>query len=323
MEMTADRIIAVLLFILGLGVTIGLDPKSKGELFFATACFGVSGIILYVSVGVWALTTKSSLLRRSTISALFFVLIGISMVEAIRWARSKYHPPGIASTDQSEQPTPKHGEPKTEPQRNDSRPKDQRREKAPDAVKPGTSLGHTEDGHRPLAVEFKIGPKKIIIVQNNGRTIKDVGIRLTKYTLNREAFNDNRRIVIDSFSQFGAHERIAEILPDRQGSWDVMAIQPMYAFYQFPNPSNSNTLPLDFYGIRFTFRDGETGKHYVYYRVTSILYDDPRVADDPDRVGTGGPPSVASMVHDNITPVIIAQERTLYRTAPDEEYVAP
>jgi hypothetical protein len=82
--------LGVLGVIVGIGVAIAMDPKSKGELIFSIGCFVFSGLVLCLTVGVWAVVTNYSATRRILIAGPLFFVICLSLVEASRWAKGRY-----------------------------------------------------------------------------------------------------------------------------------------------------------------------------------------------------------------------------------------
>lgn len=118
MEMSFDRMLGlggiglgVLGIVIGIGVAIAMDPKSRGELIFSIGCFAFSGLILLGTVGAWAVTTDTSMPKRTLFFSCLFVVIGISLVQASRWAISRHR------SVESES-----GEAKTKPQPNEQPP---------------------------------------------------------------------------------------------------------------------------------------------------------------------------------------------------------
>ena len=99
---------AVLALIVGLGVTLGMDARTRGELRFAVTCFLISAAILLYGIEVWQVTTP----RKNRI----FIYVSVALViiltgEAIRWAQGRHHRAfsqgeGPASGTPSATPTP-------------------------------------------------------------------------------------------------------------------------------------------------------------------------------------------------------------------------
>src|SRR5258708_16902910 len=91
--MSFDRvlgIIGVLGILIGVGVAIAMDPKSKGEMQFSIGCFVSSGVLLSLTIGIWAFKTDLQSLARILVAAPLFLIVTISMVEASRWANQRY-----------------------------------------------------------------------------------------------------------------------------------------------------------------------------------------------------------------------------------------
>jgi len=83
-------IVGVGLAIIGLGVTIAMDAKTKGEFRFAVGSFAVSGVMLASTIIMWALNADSTMLRRMLISGALFAVLGISLVETVRWTYGRH-----------------------------------------------------------------------------------------------------------------------------------------------------------------------------------------------------------------------------------------
>lgn len=94
MELSLDRILAILgvvgIFV-GLGVSIAMDPKSKGEMGFSVGCFVFSGLILCLTVGVLSFQNNGRLVARLLLSGVVFAAICASTVEASKWATKRYN----------------------------------------------------------------------------------------------------------------------------------------------------------------------------------------------------------------------------------------
>src|SRR5438309_4003102 len=112
MEMSFDRIlgligllVGVIGIIIGVGVAVAMDPKSKGEMVFSVCCFVFSGLVLCLTVGAWAFLTNASAAKRILIASPLFALVCLSMVEASRWATGRYRGPETESTATQAPPT--------------------------------------------------------------------------------------------------------------------------------------------------------------------------------------------------------------------------
>jgi hypothetical protein len=82
--------VAVGLGLLGLGATLAMDAKTKGEFRFAVACFILSAVIVGSTITMWGMTTQEGALKRIVISGCLFALFGVLLVEAIRWTHGRH-----------------------------------------------------------------------------------------------------------------------------------------------------------------------------------------------------------------------------------------
>jgi hypothetical protein len=101
MELSFDRllgiagiVLAVLGIVIGVGVAIAMDPKSKGEMMFSIGCFIFSGLVLCLTIGMWSFLASTPALKRLVVSTLLFSVVCVSTVEASRWVDSRYRRTG-------------------------------------------------------------------------------------------------------------------------------------------------------------------------------------------------------------------------------------
>ena len=98
---------ALIALVLGVGVTLAMDAKTKGEFRFAVACFVLSACISIYGIGKWqisaALPTKARVFLAYGILA--FVLLLMS--QAIRWARSRHLAAAVKTPDNPIQAVPR------------------------------------------------------------------------------------------------------------------------------------------------------------------------------------------------------------------------
>jgi len=174
----------------------------------------------------------------------------------------------------------------------------------------------------PLEVDFLMSIDKAVTVHNFGREIQNLDLRLTHYQLDGEAYLHGQ-IKIAQFSQFGGGNFLnVPVLPHGQITKPLKLRAIKYlGFKDFPaNVAANDATPfLEYYALRFTFRDPEIGKRYAYYRVSSVLQGDPSVPDDPRWVARSGGDK-AHIFTDDIPSVIKAHQRELYRDYGEEEY---
>lgn len=174
----------------------------------------------------------------------------------------------------------------------------------------------------PLSLDFRISIRKVLTIQNYGREVRDIDLRLTKYQLEADAFRHGQ-IVVSQYQQFGGASFLTIPVLQRNTTskpLDLSAIK-FLGFHDFPKEQTSDVTPfLDYYALRFTFRDPETGKRYAYYRVTSATIADPGLPDDPRWTGRSGPGNKAHIFMDDIPSVIEAHQRQLYQNSEESEY---
>jgi hypothetical protein len=127
-------------------------------------------------------------------------------------------------------------------------------------------------------------------------------------------------IKVATYNQFsgGAFLNINSLPPERTSKPLDLWKMTFLGFKIFPG--NNESLALEYYGMRFTFRDTESGKKYAYYKVTSIVKADPILPDNPDWAARSGPGDKAVLFTDDIPEIIKAHQRQLYRNREEEEY---
>jgi hypothetical protein len=86
----AGIVLGVLALLVGLGVTLGMDARTRGEFRFAVGCFILSACMLCCTVGVWQVATEIRWYQRFLISGCCFALIGVLLVEGIRWTHHRH-----------------------------------------------------------------------------------------------------------------------------------------------------------------------------------------------------------------------------------------
>src|SRR5438132_7443968 len=86
----AGLVAAVFAILVGTGVTIAMDARTKGEFRFAAGCFVFSAIVLVATTVLWGVTTETGLIKRVIVIGLLFASIGIGMVEAVRWTHARH-----------------------------------------------------------------------------------------------------------------------------------------------------------------------------------------------------------------------------------------
>lgn len=116
-EFWAASALAILGLVLGLGATLAMDAKTKGEFRFAIACFIFSSLMVVSTIVLWGVTTQVTMLKRTLLCALLFAIVGVLLVEALRWthgrhmrARGSEPPPSNPTPPTSREPLNPHPE---------------------------------------------------------------------------------------------------------------------------------------------------------------------------------------------------------------------
>jgi hypothetical protein len=90
LEFLIGSALAIITFGFGLGVTLAMDSKTKGEFRFAAACFLVcSGIALY-GIGAWEMSAAWTNGPRRIVAYGLFAFVAVVTVESIRWAHTRH-----------------------------------------------------------------------------------------------------------------------------------------------------------------------------------------------------------------------------------------
>jgi len=105
MEFSIDRVIGILATIAipaGIGVGIAMDTKTVGELRFAQTCFISSSVIAVVFVTIWGITTNVSVILRVVTVMVLFAIVGLGLVESIKWAQQRHDDAEHATSSQAD-----------------------------------------------------------------------------------------------------------------------------------------------------------------------------------------------------------------------------
>lgn len=89
-EFWIATVLAVITLLLGLGVTLAMDSKTKGEFRFAVSCFVFSALMGAAMIGAWSMNTSESAVKRVVLTGLLFAIVGIMLVESIRWTHGRH-----------------------------------------------------------------------------------------------------------------------------------------------------------------------------------------------------------------------------------------
>lgn len=96
MEWSVDRIIGVVGIVLAaiaIGVGLGMDTRTQGELRFVQGCFIFSALALFILIVFWAIHTDAASIRgRVIVGVVSALIIGACLVGGLRWANGRYRP---------------------------------------------------------------------------------------------------------------------------------------------------------------------------------------------------------------------------------------
>jgi hypothetical protein len=82
--------IAAVALVLGLGATIAMDAKTKGEFRFAVGCFIVSAVAICYGIGTWEMNTSVAGKYRIPIVLILFAGVAMGTIETVRWAHGRH-----------------------------------------------------------------------------------------------------------------------------------------------------------------------------------------------------------------------------------------
>jgi hypothetical protein len=113
-EFWIGTIIALVILLLGVGVTIAMDSKTRGEYRFASGCFITSATIAVYGIVRLQMSIKWPAGARIATTYLLFALVIALAGEAVRWAKKRHEKPrpdnGVASESTTSQPEVRHFE---------------------------------------------------------------------------------------------------------------------------------------------------------------------------------------------------------------------
>ena len=100
-EFWIAAVVAAIALLLGIGVTLAMDAKTKGEFQFASVCFLVSALLTVYGIVEFQMLAKWSSGPRIILVYFLLALVIMLTGEAIRWANSR-HKLAASSTPQSQ-----------------------------------------------------------------------------------------------------------------------------------------------------------------------------------------------------------------------------
>ena len=83
-------VLALITLLIGLGVTLAIDANTRGEFQFVVGCFIFSAFMIASTIGLWDVTTQATMSKRILISALLFAIVGVLLVETVRWTYGEH-----------------------------------------------------------------------------------------------------------------------------------------------------------------------------------------------------------------------------------------
>jgi hypothetical protein len=89
-EFWIGTVIAVVTLLLGLGVTLAMDARTRGEFRFAVVCFLISAILAVYGIVEFQMLVKWSSRSRIVVAYLLLALVIVIAGEAIRWAKGRH-----------------------------------------------------------------------------------------------------------------------------------------------------------------------------------------------------------------------------------------
>jgi len=90
LEFWLGSILAIITLILGLGVTLAMDAKTKGEFRFAVGCFLVSALSVIYGIEMWQISTTWSTRSRLLLVYGLIAIIVACTGEVIRWSHTRH-----------------------------------------------------------------------------------------------------------------------------------------------------------------------------------------------------------------------------------------
>jgi hypothetical protein len=99
--------LAILTLLLGLGATLAMDAKTKGEFRFAVGCFIISALMMAATVVMWGVAVKEFDVGKAVTSVVLFAAIGVGLIVALRWTRAR-HERAAGSHGESEEHKERH-----------------------------------------------------------------------------------------------------------------------------------------------------------------------------------------------------------------------
>jgi hypothetical protein len=189
--------------------------------------------------------------------------------------------------------------------------------------KQGVGEGENE-APKPISVQFSIESRtKKVTIHNYGREVRELRLRLTRYTFNSESLShmlESQEVTGNDFRYTQMPQLFLNVdsLPRGSVASVDLGSQPELMFVNFPSSE-----PYDCYAMRFTFRDSETGKTYAFYEITSVERGALSIPDNPEDVNKSGPGTpVYNPAGEIPREVIKHQINNVYQDTGDELYLA-
>jgi Ca2+/Na+ antiporter len=90
MEFWVGTVVAVITLLVGLGATLAMDAKTKGEFRFSVTCFLVSALTMVYGIVEWDMKTNWPTLPRMLIVYVIVAFVVLITGETIRWANGRH-----------------------------------------------------------------------------------------------------------------------------------------------------------------------------------------------------------------------------------------
>ena len=175
---------------------------------------------------------------------------------------------------------------------------------------------------KPLSVQFSIQSRtKKVTIHNYGREVRELRLRLTRYTFDSESLLhmlESQEVTGNDFRYTQMPQLFLDVDSIPLGSEVSVDLgkQPELMFVNFPSDQ-----PYNCYAMRFTFRDSETGKKYAFYKITSVERGALSIPDNPEDVTKSGPGTYLYNPTEDIPREIIKHQiNIVYQGTGDELY---
>jgi hypothetical protein len=195
--------IAVLCLLVGVGATIAVDAKTRGEFYFVVVCFATSAIVILYGIVRWALAVGWQSHYRVIAVGVLFAVTGILTYEAVVWSRDRHEkastpevllPTGVEKALSTPQLTP---EPQVQPQLNEPPKAPTRRHHVPENVAPKSP---------EIGLRFIYPEEPSLVIDNLSElTAKDIKWAVVLWNMDLPDRNDPLPIPVSTFDWIKGH----------------------------------------------------------------------------------------------------------------------